>query len=181
MKKNILHLLIVIVSTFTFLEANSQNFPKLDVSPMDATSYPSNWRQSNKIVKIYYSRPQLKGRALEKLAPEGKVWRTGANEAPEITFYTDVMFGDKEVKAGTYSLFTIPNKENWTIILSNQKNIWGAYFYDKSKDEIRVTSKLSNSETTIEAFSIAFEGEGDKATMHMGWGKTISSIDIVKK
>ncbi len=64
-----------------------------------------------KLVKVVYSRPQLKGRSLDKLAPKDKVWRTGANEAAEITFYKDVTFGGKEVKAGTYTLFTIPTEE----------------------------------------------------------------------
>lgn len=165
------------------LEVNAQNskrFAKLDVSPMDAASYPSNWREANKLVKIIYSRPQLKGRSLEKLAPIDKVWRTGANEAPEITFYSDVLFGGKKVSAGTYTLFTIPNSENWTVILSKQKNIWGSYFYDEAQDVIRVTGNVSNSDETIEAFSIAFEGENDNATMYMGWDKKVVSVPVSK-
>lgn len=169
-----------LVSNTEINAQTSKRFPKLDVSPMDAASYPSNWREANKLVKIIYSRPQLKGRSLEKLAPMTKVWRTGANEAPEITFYSDVLFGGKKVEAGTYTLFTIPNAENWTVILSNQKNIWGSYFYDENQDVIRVTGNVSESDESIEAFSIAFEGENDEATMYMGWDKKVVSVPISK-
>jgi hypothetical protein len=133
------------------------------------------------LVKIIYSRPQLKGRTLDKLAPQGKVWRTGANEAAEITFYSDVTFGSEDVKAGTYTLFTIPNDDIWTIIISNHKNIWGSYFYNQDEDVVRVSANISKSDDTIEAFSIAFEGEGDEATMHLGWANTVVSLPIKKK
>ena len=72
---------------------NAQKFKGLDASPMDAASFPSSYKESDKLVKITYSRPQLKGRSVGKLAPEGKVWRTGANEAAELTLYTDMMLG----------------------------------------------------------------------------------------
>jgi hypothetical protein len=150
----------------------------MDVSPMDAASYPTNWRQADKLVKVIYSRPQLKGRSLDKLAPNGKVWRTGANEAAEITFYKNVMFGDKKVKAGTYTLFTIPTDGNWTVILSNQKNVWGSYFYDEKEDVARVEAEVSQGKNSLEAFSIVFDGEDEEAMMHLGWGKTRVSVPV---
>ena len=82
-------------------ELNAQKFSGLDKSPLDMASFPS---KGDKVVKIYYSRPQLKGRSLSELTPNGKVWRTGANEATEITFFKDVNFGGKSIKAGTYVL-----------------------------------------------------------------------------
>jgi hypothetical protein len=98
MKKGTLILAVLalsLVSSTIF----AQKFAKLDVSPMDAAAYPTSWKETNKLVKIIYGRPQLKGRPLSKLAPNDKVWRTGANEAPEITFYKDVMFGGKQIKS----------------------------------------------------------------------------------
>ncbi|MEP5943290.1 MAG: DUF2911 domain-containing protein, partial [Balneola sp.] len=80
-------------------------------------------------VSITYGRPGLKGRSLATLAKPDLVWRTGANESTAITFSEDVMFGGKEVKAGTYSLYTIPG-ENWTFVLNNKLS-WGTQ-YDKS-------------------------------------------------
>jgi hypothetical protein len=142
---------------------------------MDQAAYPASYRVSDKVVKITYSRPQLKGRKLAKLAPAGKVWRTGANEVPEITFYKDVTFGGQAVKAGTYSLVTIPGENEWTVILSKQLNVWGAYFYKDSEDVARVKGSVKKSDKTIEAFSMAF---GEDMTLHMGWGNTVVSVPI---
>lgn len=178
MKKRILALVVLAVTILFSNEITAQKFAGLDKSPMDAATYPSSYRVSDKLVKIIYSRPQLKGRSLTKLAPEGKVWRTGANEAPEITFYKDVTFGGKNVKAGTYTLFTIPGKENWTFILSTAKNVWGSYFYKENEDVVRVTGKLSKSKKPIEAFSIAFDGKDNDATMYLGWGTTVVSVPV---
>jgi hypothetical protein len=178
MKKAILSIAIFTIALISATEVTAQEFPKMDVSPMDAASYPTNWRQADKLVKVIYSRPQLKGRSLDKLAPNGKVWRTGANEAAEITFYKNVMFGGKKVKAGTYTLFTIPTDGNWTVILSNQKNVWGSYFYDEKEDVARVEAEVSQGKNSLEAFSIVFDGEDEEAMMHLGWGKTRVSVPV---
>lgn len=178
MKKIFITTLLLAVTFLSSDETLAQKFPKLDISPMDASAYPNDWKISDKLVKVVYGRPQLKGRSLEKLAPNGKVWRTGANEAAEITFYKDVIFGEKKVQAGTYSLFSIPSKEDWTIILSNQKNVWGSYFYDKSQDVVRVTGKVSDLSYSLDAFSIVFEEDKDIVTMYMGWGNKSIAVSI---
>ena len=180
MKKAILSIAICAIALISTTNANAQECAPMDKSPMDAASYPVNWRNADKLVKVIYSRPQLKGRSLDKLAPSGKVWRTGANEAVEITFYSDVLFGGKEVEAGTYTLFTIPSDDEWTVILSNQKNVWGSYFYDKSQDVERVMAKVKSLTKPIEAFSIVFDGEDDSAMMHLGWANTLVSVPVEK-
>jgi len=176
--KNFLTLTILTIALVFTTNVNAQKFSELDKSPMDVASYPSSHRISDKLVKIAYSRPQLKERSLDNLAPKGKVWRTGANEAAEITFYKDVTFGDKTVKAGRYTLFTIPGESEWTIILSTAKNVWGAYFYKESEDVVRVKGTVSKSETSIEAFSIVFEGEANNVNMHLGWANTIITVPV---
>tara|TARA_R110002126_G_scaffold152203_4_gene299303 strand:+ start:1586 stop:2128 length:543 start_codon:yes stop_codon:yes gene_type:complete len=178
MKKAILSIAIFTIALISSTETVAQKFSKIDVSPMDAAAYPTNWRNADKLVKIIYSRPQLKGRKLDKLAPNDKVWRTGANEAAEITFYKEVTFGDKKVQPGTYTLFTIPTNGDWTVILSNQKNVWGSYFYDEAADVVRVSAKTTKLEEPIEAFSIVFEGENEDATMYMAWAKTLVSVPV---
>lgn len=178
MKKTVLSFVILAITVLFSTNSNAQKFSDLDVSPMDAASYPSSYKISDKLVKIIYSRPQLKGRELDKLAPKGKVWRTGANEAAEITFYKDVTFGGKAVKAGTYTLFTIPNDKEWTVILSTAKNVWGAYFYKESEDVVRVKGTVSNSEEAVEAFSIRFEGKDNDFNMYFGWGNTVVTVPV---
>ena len=175
MKKSILALAVFAITLLISTDTFAQKWKKMDVSPMDAATFPDSWRESNKVLKVVYGRPQLKGRTLDKLAPADKVWRTGANEAAEITFYKDVVFGSKQVKAGTYSLFTIPNKKEWTLILSTARNVWGAYTYKIEEDVVRVSGSVSKSETNIEAFSMLFE---EDMTLKMGWGNTIVTVPI---
>jgi hypothetical protein len=154
---------------------SAQNFSDLDKSPMDATSFPSSYKVSDKQVKVVYSRPQLKGRDVATLAPNGKVWRTGANEAVEITFYQDKIFGGKKVKAGTYTMYTIPNEDEWTVILSSDLNVWGAYSYDEANDVVRVTGTVTEGKESLEAFSIAFDDDG---TMYMGWDTVLVAVPV---
>ncbi|MEO9571110.1 MAG: DUF2911 domain-containing protein [Polaribacter sp.] len=159
----------------------SQKFPRLDVSPLDAAFYPSHRKDSNKFVKVIYGRPQLKGRELSTLATvsDKGVWRTGANEAPEITFFKDALFAGKMVKAGTYTLFTIPAEKEWTLILSSVRNVWGHYTYDKKDDVLRVKGKVTESEKSIESFSITFnKNEDEFINMYLGWGNTIVSVSL---
>ena len=153
-------------------ETQAQNFSGLDKSPADIASFPTSYRVADKAVKVVYSRPQLKGRSLSDLAPDGKVWRTGANECAEITFYKDANFGGQSVKAGTYSLFTIPGDGEWTVILNSNLNQWGAYSYDQGADVVRVSATASPDSDSLEACSIAFKKGDGGAHLVMGWGTT---------
>ena len=153
-------------------ETQAQKFSGLDKSPADIASFPTSYRVADKAVKVVYSRPQLKGRSLSDLAPDGKVWRTGANECAEITFYKDATFGGQSVKAGTYSLFTIPGDGEWTVILNSNLNQWGAYSYDQGADVVRVSATASTDSDSLEAFSIAFKEVDGGAHLVMGWGTT---------
>lgn len=173
--KNVFLLTFLTLSFAFSTEATAQKFSGLDKSPADIASYPTSYRETDKAVRVIYSRPQLKGRSLSELAPNGKVWRTGANEAAEITFYKDATVGGKAVKAGTYALFTIPGDGEWTVILNGNLNQWGAYSYDSAADVARVTAKASSDGESLEAFSIAFDDNGN---MVMGWGTTRVSLDM---
>ena len=176
MKNSILPFAFLLITLISSLQLTAQNFKDLDKSPMDVAAFPSSYKISDKIVKVIYSRPQLNGRDLVKLAPPEKVWRTGANEAVEIIFYKDVIFGGKALKAGTYSLFTIPSLEgDWTVIINSARNVWGSYYYKQDQDVIRVSGKTSTTEENIEAFSMMFDKD---MTLKIGWGKTVVSVSI---
>lgn len=159
---------------------SAQDFSGLDKSPMDMATYPSSYRVPDKQVRVIYSRPQLKGRSISDLAPSGKVWRTGANEAVEITFYEDMNVGGTAVKAGTYSLFTIPGDSEWTVILNSNLNQWGAYSYDQTADVARVMAATSKGGETLEAFSIAFDEVDNDVHMVMGWGDVRVAVPMSK-
>lgn len=176
-----LRLLTTIAFAFTMLmsfNAEAQKFRDLDKSPMDVASYG---RGSEQLIKVYYSRPQLKGRAAKKLTQKDKIWRTGANEATEIILFTDMKLGETTVKAGTYSLFTIPGDEQWAIIISSNLNNWGTSGYNENNTVATIKVPVAKSEESLEAFSIAFEKSEKGVHMHMGWGTIRVAVPFVKE
>ena len=127
-------------------------------------------------ISVTYGRPAKKGREIfGSLVPYEKVWRTGADEATEITFDKDGVFGDKTVKAGTYSLFTIPGKDEWTVILNSQMGQWGAFEYDKNKnkDVAQIKVKAAHTNNVVEQFTISV----DKAGIKLEWENTAVMIN----
>ena len=91
-------------------------------------------------VTVHYGRPNVKERDIwGTLVPYDRVWRTGADEATTITFGADVEVAGEPLPAGTYSLFTIPGEEEWTVIFNHVAEQWGAYDYDEAEDALRVT------------------------------------------
>ncbi|WP_420386804.1 DUF2911 domain-containing protein [Roseivirga sp.] len=180
--------LILLVCLISSISVSAQNFPALDASPMDVAYFPSglplfelrNTPAQEPKIKVYYSRPQLKGREMlgKEAAPFGKVWRMGANEATEITFYQDVTFGDAKVKAGTYVLFAIPNENEWEFILSSKLNTWGNYTTKEDAFVARAKGKTKSVENPIEALSIMFAETSGGADMMVGWENTIATLPI---
>ncbi len=133
-------------------------------------------------VKIVYSQPHKRGREVfGTLVPFGQVWRTGANEATEITFTRDILFNSTLVKAGTYSIFTIPDRIKWTIILNSELGLWGSYNYNKKLDVVRFdvpVQTLNDNMIPYEPFTILLEQVNDKATLRMLWDKTKIEVPI---
>jgi hypothetical protein len=160
-------------------------YPNVDASPMDALYYPINAAKVKKedtslpIIKVIYSRPQRKGRDIFGVLEQfDKVWRLGANENTEIYFAKAVNIGDKKIKAGTYSLFAIPNKDKWTIIVNKQTDRWGAFTYDMSKDVVRVDVPVTKMEKVMEAFSMTFVDTEEGVNLMMAWDTTQVALPI---
>ncbi len=161
----------------------SQSFPGLDRSPLDISYYPDNFAHDRNpgdkaIIKVVYSRPQKRGRDLfGSLVPYGQVWRTGANETTEIKFYEDVALQNSNIKAGTYSLLTIPDEKEWTIIINKDLDFWGAYSYNQENDVTRVKVLSKKMDSPVEAFIIQFEKTGDnKGKMQLAWGEILVEV-----
>lgn len=173
MKKNVFVIAVLAVAMLFSSEISAQKFRGLDKSPLDKVLYQT--KADGVKAKVVYSRPQLKGRRLSKLIPSDKMWRLGANEATEVTFYKNVMFGGKSVKAGTYAMFAIPGEKEWTIILNKDLNVWGNYSYKESQDVVRVKAKVSSSMASMEAFSIAFDKD---MNLYLGWGYTVVKVPV---
>lgn len=175
----------------TLTGATAQTFRGLDKTPMDMAYYPDDYAHDRKfapakigtdkaMVRVTYSRPAKNGREVfGKLVPFNKVWRAGANEAPEIKFYQDVTVGGKKIPAGNYALLTIPGETEWTIIFSSDLDQWGAYSYNEALDVARVQVPVQKMDTPLENFSIQFAKKDAKsALLHMGWDTTMVSVPI---
>ncbi|MCL6218426.1 DUF2911 domain-containing protein [Zunongwangia pacifica] len=159
-------------------QTQGPNFAKMDVSPMDIALYRND--NNEPIARVIYSRPQKRDREVfGKLVPYGEVWRTGANEATEITFYKDVMIANAKVNAGTYTLYSIPEEKEWTIILNKKTLTWGAYEYSDELDLVRINVPVRQMQNPIDALSMAFEkDENDSANLLIGWDKSYVKIPI---
>ena len=139
---------------------------------------------NGKTIKVAYSSPRAKGRkifgdASEKpVVPYGPIWRTGANEAT--TFVTDgnVNVGGKAIPAGSYTIFTIPNADKWTVIVNKKTAEWGIPYKYEADELGRVDMKVSKTSAPVENFTISFDQGGSKCTMRLEWENTRASIDI---
>ncbi len=166
--------LLIGVSAFSQakIDPTKLNYSSVDVSPMDAVYYPLQATSSKDTpkVKVVYSRPQKKNRVVfGNLVKYGEIWRFGANENTEIRFYSPVKIGGKEIAAGTYSLFAIPNEKEWTVVINSDIDKWGAYAYDKSKDVVRFNVPVEKTASAIEYFSVSFVQTKSGADLYAGW------------
>ena len=113
-------------------------------------------------VSFFYGQPQVKGRIIGKdLEPkDGKVWRTGADEATVFETTKSVKINGKELPAGKYSFFTMVEKDVWTLIFNKTWEQWGAYEYKEKDDILRVQTKATTGAITEKlAFTISSKGE----------------------
>jgi len=128
-------------------------------------------------IVINYGSPSARGREIwGGLVPYGEVWRSGANEATAITFPVDVLIQGQELKAGKYSLFTIPTAEQWTVIFNTVSDQWGAYEYDETKDALRVNVVPEKDENAEELDYII---RGNKVVLR--WDKLAVPFEVAAK
>ena len=113
------------------------------------------------------------------LVPYGQVWRTGANAPTKIKFSDAVKIGGQDVPAGEYAFYTIPNENEWTIILSKNLKLWGAYGYKPDADALRVQVKPTTLANPVETFTISFDDLKDNgATISLEWDKTRVPVEL---
>jgi hypothetical protein len=151
---------------------------KKPASPHESTSAVVGGKK----ITIAYGRPYVKGRNVwaGSLAPYGKVWRTGADDATTFTTEGDVMLGSLHVPAGTYSLFTIPGEKEWTLILNKTAKQWGAYNYDEKQDLGRVKMTARKLTSPVEQLTIAVVAAGgNKGTLKISWSDAEASVPVM--
>ncbi len=134
-----------------------------------------------KSITVDYSSPRAKGRKIfGDLVPFGEVWRAGANEATTFVTTSDVMVGGTHVPAGNYTIFTIPTKDKWTLIISKKTGEWGIPYPGADQDLARVDMKVSATSAPVENFTIAFDKAASGCALRMEWETTRATVDISK-
>ena len=146
--------------------------------PSPAQTIKQDFALSN--IELNYSRPGMKGRKIfGDLVPFGKVWRTGANSATTLTFGEEVIIGGTKVPAGKYGLLSIPDKDNWTMIITKQTDVTSPAAYKQDMDVVRVSVKPVAIPQSAETFTMQFQNvKPTSVELSIMWDKTMVSLPI---
>jgi hypothetical protein len=178
--KRFYSLKFIVTVALSFIVNNvitAQQFNGVDQNPQDIVYYRSGVEETPQ-VKVVYGRPNAKDdKVFGTQVPYGEIWKTGSNESTEVKFYCDVMFGNKYVKAGKYSLYTIPNKNYWVIILNGKTDTYGAHFYDP-KYNVATIEVPAVKGKRIDHFSIGFASKNYGTQMVLAWADTRVKIPL---
>jgi hypothetical protein len=173
--KKISNLILLLLALMLSAPAYSQQHNKPRVSPPDSVAGMIN----QATIKIHYSSPFVKGRKIwGALVPYDSVWRAGANEAT--TFQTDkaLKIGNQLLPAGKYSFFLVPVKPGkWIAIFNTVANQWGAFKYDKTKDQIRVNAETQMLNTVQEKLVYRIMPDG----FSLAWDQLSVFIPVQQK
>ncbi len=165
---------LAFLATFSFAQGGEAR-----PSPAESTSCDLG---GGKTIKTDYSSPRMKGRKIYGgLVPYGQVWRTGANEATTFVTSADVVVGGKLVPAGSYTLFSVPNADRWSLIINKKTGEWGIPYKYESDELARVDMKVSHLPSPLEDFTISYEKNRGGCVMHVDWATTRASVDIAAK
>lgn len=135
-----------------------------------------------KTITVNYSSPRMRGRKIYGgLVPFGQIWRAGANAATTFVTTSDLSVGGKDVPAGSYTIFTVPEENKWTLVISKKTGEWGLAYPGPSDDLARLDMKVSKLNAPLENFTIAFDKSGSGCTLRMDWETTRASIEMAKK
>jgi hypothetical protein len=180
--------LFLALTLVTSILVNAQQKPSdLDKSPMDMSYWPSNFpmlKLSGKavgepIARVIYGRPQKNGRSLfGDIVQYNTIWRLGANEATEIEFFVPVKIDGKLVPKGRYTLYGIPNENNWTLILNTDNFSWGNFGYNAKKDLLRVQVPVTKTLDSTDAFTLYFEETSLGAGLIIMWDQVKIMLPI---
>lgn len=136
-------------------------------------------------ISVDYSRPGVRNRKIfGDLVPYGKIWRAGANNATNISFGQDVIFGGEKVKKGTYAIFITPYEKEWTIVLNYDADAWGAYSYDPNENIIEIRVPVITLKELKERLEYSFENDSnEKVILNIKWeySKVQIPIEVDKK
>jgi hypothetical protein len=160
--------MMTLTIVFLFLSRNGlAQFPSLSPLAMVEQQIGST------NIRITYERPAIRGRTVfGSLVPYGKVWRTGAGNCTKIRFSQPVRIGETSVAGGTYSMFSVPDIESWTIILNRDTTAYGLSGYTPSNDIVRVNVPVRMTTRLYESFTIDIDVVPNNAMVYLSWANT---------
>jgi hypothetical protein len=144
----------------------------------------AEYNQNGIHLSVFYNRPSKKGRVIfGELVPYETVWRTGANEATVFRTDTDLVIKGQPLKAGTYSLWTIPGEQTWKVIFNSESGQWGVNFNgeankDPKNDVLTVEVPALTHDKEFEQFTISVEQVGEDLELILMWDKTVVVVPI---
>lgn len=135
-----------------------------------------------KTITVDYSSPRMKGRKIfGELVPYGQVWRTGANEATTFVSTAGLSADGRDIAAGNYTIFTLPEQNKWTLIVSKHTGEWGIPYKYESEEIARIPMSVSQTSGPVENFTIAFDQGGSSCTLKLSWEQTQASVQFSEK
>lgn len=150
-------------------------YNSLGLSPRGQATYQTQ----SLTIAIDYGRPLKRGRKVfGGLVPYGEYWRTGANEATEIEFSTDVIFGGKPIEKGRYRLYTVPEAARWTVVLNKELSQWGKFEPNYDLDVVRVEVPVLSPKDGVEQLTIEFQPVDEGAFLLFKWNRTLAKVPI---
>jgi hypothetical protein len=148
----------------------------------------AEYKSGDVLIQVNYCQPYKKGRLIfgteeqEALVPFSKPWRTGANEATEISFSHDVLMNNRLLKAGRYSLYTIPDATSWTVVFNSKLGYWGAKLghspFEENLDVMRVPASVQMDVPESEQFTITLTPADSIVNLHFHWDKTMATVPM---
>lgn len=144
----------------------------------------AEYNQNGAKITVFYNRPYKKGRVIfGELVPYNKVWRTGANEATVFETGRDLTIKGQTLKAGAYSLWTIPGEQSWKVIFNSQAGQWGVDFNGEANrnpadDVVTVDVPSLSHDKEFEQFTISIEQVGEDLELILLWDKTVVVVPI---
>lgn len=144
------------------------------LSPRDTARFQTT---DGRRIYVDYGRPMMRGRKIMGgLVPYGRVWRTGANAATTFVTEADLMIGATRVPRGTYTLYSIPTAEGWTLIVNRQTGQWGTQ-YEPGRDFARIPMQVATVRGPVEQFTIALQpARAGAGTMSFSWENTRATV-----
>jgi|SRR5713226_1927397 len=160
----------------------------ISLAQQDKSQRPSPAAQAQctladgKTITVDYSSPRMKGRKIYGgLVPYGEVWRTGANDATTFVTSATLIAEGTTVPAGSYTIFTLPTADKWTLIINKHTGEWGIPYKYESEELARVPMSVSKTSGPVENFTISFDQSGGGCTLQLSWEDTQASVKFTEK